>query len=603
MPRPVRTVLLLCYALLLATHLYYPKWQQDGPEATLSYDVSGYYLYLPATLIYADLREVAFLPEIIDRYHPTHDPYQVYTTPEGDRVMKYSLGQSLLYVPAFLVAHAVASTLDAYPADGFSRPYQLAISLWSLLVSYLGLYLVARLLLRYFASSTTCLTLLLLVVATNYLNYAAIDGAMTHNYLFTLYALLLLGSDGLYRRVAQGGSSGGLIIGLGAVVGLMALVRPTEILAAVLPVCWGMAPTLSAARARSALLVDRGAYVVAAVAACMAVGSLQLFYWHYVTGDWLVYSYQDQGFSFLSPHLHDGLLSYRAGWLVYTPLMVLALLGITVLYRYRRSIFLAVALHAALFIYVTFAWDVWWYGGSLGQRAMVQAYAVLSLPLAAAVSFLSRTTPRKVFLVIVAVLCGAHNLWFTHQAHRGGLFVTEWMNNAYYWHTLFTFEVDPYDKFLLDNQSQQPGHHPVADTVYRNGFEAAGRSCPDLRPVTGGGAYCMSDSVQSTPEFTVPGALAPKQYVGVTGRFRSAAPRGNIHNSTQLVVRFYRDGKNAKETILRLHRILNREPDKELTMYARAPRQGADEVRVLLWNGGDRQPPFLVDDLRVFTWK
>ena len=31
-----------------------------------------------------------------------------------------------------------------------------------------------------------------------------------------------------------------------------------------------------------------------------------------------------------------------------------------------------------LFIYIAFAWDIWWYGGSLGQRSMVQAYAVLS---------------------------------------------------------------------------------------------------------------------------------------------------------------------------------------------------------------------------------
>ena len=43
------------------------------------------------------------------------------------------------------------------------------------------------------------------------------------------------------------------------------------------------------------------------------VGFIQLAYWKYASGEWLVYSYEDQGFSWLKPHLYEGIfqLSFR----------------------------------------------------------------------------------------------------------------------------------------------------------------------------------------------------------------------------------------------------------------------------------------------------
>ncbi len=291
MKRRSRTALLVCYLLIVATHLYYPKWQQPAGEATISYDVSGYYMYLPAVFIYHDLRELRFLPEIIADYRPTDDPYQAFTTPEGHRVMKYSLGQSLLYAPFFGLAHAFATVSGAYPADGFSLPYQLGVSLSALCFSFLGLYLVCRVLRRYYADGVVATTLLLITFATNYLNYSAIDGALTHNYLFTLYALLIFLSDRLYRRRRPAWIQ---FASIGLLVGLMALVRPTEILAVLIPVFWGVSVDRQALLDRFAFLKRHATKIGLAAALCLAVGSLQLVYWHYASGDWIVYSYQDQ---------------------------------------------------------------------------------------------------------------------------------------------------------------------------------------------------------------------------------------------------------------------------------------------------------------------
>ena len=70
----------------------------------------------------------------------------------------------------------------------------------------------------------------------------------------------------------------------------------------------------------------------------------QLLYWKTVTGNYLFYSYADEGFFFLNPQILKGLFSYRNGWLIYSPVMFFALLGIPFLYRYAKDFFLPVML-------------------------------------------------------------------------------------------------------------------------------------------------------------------------------------------------------------------------------------------------------------------
>ncbi|THH41541.1 hypothetical protein [Neolewinella litorea] len=598
--------LLVCYLMLVVAHLYYPKWQQGGTEATLSYDVSGYYLYLPAVFIYDDLREVKFLPQIIEQYRPTATPYQAYPHANGNAVMKYSLGQAVLYTPAFLLAHAYASASDEYPADGFSRPYQLAISLWSLLISFLGLFVLMRVLLKYFTESTVALTLLLITLATNYFNYAAIDGALTHNYEFSLYALLILACTRLYQSGREGSAATApwqLFAGIGLLIGLMALTRPTEIIACLLPLLWNMPPTRAGLQNRWSFLMHQPGKIALAVATCLLIGSMQLFYWKYVTGDWIEYSYQDQGFDWWEPHLVDGLFSYKAGWLTYTPVMWFALIGFIPLYRSRTKIFAATFLHSLLFIYVAFSWSVWWYGGSLGQRTMVQAYPILAFPLAATVEWVARGR-RKWLTYLFGGIClilVAHNLWFTHQAHRGGLLVAEWMNRSYYWRTLFTFDVNEDDKLLLDNPEFFRRTPKQLDTLLTNDFENQSTKACNLPPISGQGSYCLIGQQQNTEEIWVHGPFAEGHWLRASADFQIDRTRGDVHSYTQLVLRFYRDGERVKERVIRLQRVLNHDFTRQVYIEARAPEGGADAASVMVWNGGIDQPAVLIDNLVVTT--
>jgi len=611
--RPAPLALLVCYAFLAAVHfLYYPKWNQSGAEATISYDVSGYYMYLPAAFIYEDLKEVKFLDGIIEQYRPTGDPYQVFTHESGNKVMKYSIGQSVMYSPYFAIAHAWAKADPRYPPDGFSFPYQFLISMGSLVVSFLGLFWLMTVLRFYFRDGPVALTLLLIVFGTNYLNYAAIDGAMTHNNVFTLYALLLLTTHRFYVRATW---SRALLIGL--CIGLMALTRPTEIIAAVIPVLWGLDfGRPNAIGNRLKFFGEHWFKLASAAAVTLAVGSIQLLYWKYVSGDWLVYSYQDQGFDWLRPHLNEGLFSYKAGWLIYTPLMVFSLIGFYALFRRKAALFPALLLHSLLFIYVAFAWSVWWYGGSLGQRTMVQEYAVLAFPLTAFVTsiFWAGTrvqgevvkgvgTTRKPWLRYlvggIMALFVWHSLYYTHQAHRGGLYLTEQMNNAYFWRTLYKFEKDPEDQLRLDTREFYTATPARTETLFETGFEDRSTAACEVEPISGKGALCLVGKEENSPAFKVDIDLPPRTWLRARVNAKIRRARGNIHNHTQMIIAYRQNGVEVKRRIIRMHRLLNHDWEREMQIDSKVPDDGADQVVVSFWNGGSTQPGMVLDDLVI----
>jgi len=98
------SILSLIFSYLLIAFfslIYYPKYKAPQAEATLGWDVSGYYMYLPAAFIYQDLKKVEFRDEIMKAYEPTPDFQQAYPYKNGNWVMKYSMGQAVMYLPFF----------------------------------------------------------------------------------------------------------------------------------------------------------------------------------------------------------------------------------------------------------------------------------------------------------------------------------------------------------------------------------------------------------------------------------------------------------------------------------------------------------------------
>ena len=401
-------------AIIISTAQFYPKWEKTGTEATLSWDVMGYYLYLPAAFIYKDLEQLEFKDDILNKYHPTGTFYQAYPNEKtGKQVMKYPIGLAMLYTPFFLVGHAYALMSD-YPPDGFSLPYQAAISWGSILFAFIGLWFCQKALRKYFDSFISGVVVLLIAIATNYLNYTAIDGAMAHNWGFTLYAMLIYGTIKWYEKPSYQKS-----ILVGACIAFATLARPTNILSVLIPIFWGI-QNYAAFQDRLGLFKTYWKQLLTTAITVLLIGSIQLIYWKYITDDWIFYTYNEQGFSWFKPHIKNVLISFKKGWLIYTPIMILALIGFRTLFKKYKTLFPFCLGFFLLNFYIVAAWDVWGYGGAFGQRALIESYTILAFPMAALLAAIQNEKWTKWFVFSFSIFCIWLNVFQTWQAHGHG---------------------------------------------------------------------------------------------------------------------------------------------------------------------------------------
>ena len=283
-------VYIFCLIMVSYTSfVYYPRWHKERTESTISCDVAGYYWYLPAVFIYHDLRHLSFSDSIYSKYHPIITLDQSVKVENGNSVLKYTSGMALMYLPFFLAGHA-AAIIGGYPRDGFSLPYQLAIQVGGFLVSILGLWYLRKLLLLYYKDGIVALAMLLLVIGTNYTNVAFIDSGMSHGWLFTIYVFILLNTRQLYATFQI---KYALMVGL--LIGLATLARPTEAMSCLIPLLWRL-ESLSVQEIKRHFRVIFSQLKLLTIAICCAaaVVSIQLAYWKYTSGHWLVYSYGDQ---------------------------------------------------------------------------------------------------------------------------------------------------------------------------------------------------------------------------------------------------------------------------------------------------------------------
>ncbi len=341
------------------------------PGRVIQWDVIDYYGYLPAVFIFHDLTL-----QFQDHYQGSHHfVFWAKKLPTGKYVFKMTMGLSFLYAPFFLVANQLAAHLG-FDAGGYSQPYQLAIVLAALFYLALGLIFLAKVLRFYFSKWITGLVLLAIGLGTNLFWYSSLEPGMAHVYDFALAAIFIYLTIIWYQKINFLRS-----ILLGIVLGLLTLIRHVNVLFVIIFLLYGVQNGEELKR-KWTLYKDKFLYllIIAVFAFLMVIP--QLVYWKTVTGHWIYYSYGNQGFFFLHPHILDVLFSFRKGWFVYTPVMVFAVLGIYSLLRRFKAFFWPVLIFLVVYLYIASSWWCWWYGGSLGQRELIDIYPVMALPLA-----------------------------------------------------------------------------------------------------------------------------------------------------------------------------------------------------------------------------
>lgn len=367
----VRSKSVFWFIALIA--LVFTIWQKPWTERrgyvrnqVISYDVAGYYAYLPMVFIEGDVRlEKPWKYDMIQLVGVQEHPES------GGRHLKFTMGMAVLYAPFFAASHAYTLAVNPSEAHGFSMPYRVGIALAGLFYPLLGLSLLRRVLRHYVPDAAIAWTLVALFLGTNLFYYGTYRGAMSHGATFMLTAAMLFHAD-LWRRREQAWR----LLVLGALAGLIVLIRPVNIL---IPLAVAAMFTLDG-RLPTGLLTEKR--LARAVAVAVAVGIPQLIYWKLSTGHWILWSYGAEGFFWSEPAWIQGLFSWRKGWMLYTPMAAFMIFGFWGLARKKPTWGLVVGLYLIVHTYVTFCWWAWWYGGSFGSRPMIDAYALLSIPLA-----------------------------------------------------------------------------------------------------------------------------------------------------------------------------------------------------------------------------
>ena len=320
------------------------------------------------------------------------EPGYFQRTATGRLPNNYSIGPALLWLPAYLLAHALGLA-GLYRPTGFGYAYFTAVATATAIGGFAGVVFVFRLLRNYFEESAALPATLLLWLATFHVWYMVFEPSMSHAFAMASVSGLLL--------MAQRGPRGlrGFFLA-GAASGLVALVRWQNVVF----VPAAMALVLSKRERPSPRELVLGAL------GFFLVFSPQLLYWKLIYGGFLLVpqggGYVDLG----SPRIEEVLFSSRHGLLSWAPVLWLALAGLPRFVRRAPVLGGALVVSTLLALYVNASVFDWWAGASFGSRRFDGALPFFALGLAASIEWLVPRVERRP-LAAVSLLLAPFALW------------------------------------------------------------------------------------------------------------------------------------------------------------------------------------------------
>jgi hypothetical protein len=272
------------------------------------------------------------------------------------------------------------------------------------------------------------ITLLIIGLATNLRWYTYSEPLMPHAYNFVLFCIFLFLTEKWYEK-----KKWSTTIFMGLLVGLIALVRPTNGIVVILFLLYNIT-NLKDIQTRVQLFLKNYKKVIVMTVCAILVWVPQLLYWKSITGNWLFYSYaNNERFFFNNPHILSVLFGFRKGWLIYTPVMIFALIGVGMLWKTHKKYFYPTVLFLVINIYIVSSWWCWWYGGGFGLRAFVDSYAVLAIPLAAFLAWLAHQKLRiRIPLIVVVSAITLLSAFHTIRYHYGSIHWGNMTKEAYF---------------------------------------------------------------------------------------------------------------------------------------------------------------------------
>ena len=349
-------------------------------------DSAQYYAYLPSLLLDGDL-------DFADEYTRLHalNPAAGIrgglldtTDPLTGRPINVApIGTAILWSPAFLLAHAAALIAGALgadiAADGFSPPYIWAVSVATAIYGLLGLLLAYRLARRFASTWAAATAVIACWLASPVVFFMFVSPPWSH--VPALFVTTLFITFWYHTR---GRRSAAQWILLGLLGGLMTLSREQLGLFMLIPALEALGHYWSYWTRRDwkslGALVGRHCLFLAVIALTLVP---QFLAYRALNGRWGPSTNVQGKLIWSSPRFFDTLIDPTHGALFWTPVWLLGILGLPLLWRRDRvfTLLLGAALVAQVYINGSF-YPTWHLKGSFGFRRLIEATPIFVIGLA-----------------------------------------------------------------------------------------------------------------------------------------------------------------------------------------------------------------------------
>ena len=363
-----------------------------------------YYVYLRSLVFDRDL-------DFDNDYALLGNPHHRPIGKHGLRENRFAIGAGLLWLPTFAVASAATAGSNALgwtaePLDGTGAQTQRITLYASVLHAWLAALLITLLARRYVAAWIGCAAGIGVVMATPLWWYAVYQPSWPHAASACVVALFVLVWDrGRERRGARGW------LGLGALLGLVALVRAQDVVFGVLPagsLLWALLRGPRAARV--AALRDGLWFTLGA----LLVFSPQMLAWWQIYGSPLTIPQGEAFMQWSASKPGFTLFSSRNGLLAWSPIVSVALVGAALLGLRRgagRGLALGLLLAFAAEAFILGSTRDWWAGWAFGGRRYLGCSVIFGLGLAVVIDRVHGWTTRHSRLVLAALPVGGIGLF------------------------------------------------------------------------------------------------------------------------------------------------------------------------------------------------
>jgi hypothetical protein len=390
----ISIIIIILITVIAASNL---RWGADNWKALIASDAKGYYVYLPAILIYNDLNLDFFDAIEKEKYYDKNYFTDYRAIVNGRIITKFYCGTALAELPFFLIGH-FASYLFNYDMDGYSKLYPILINIGALFYLLIGLlYLNSSLKMYHIKEWQISLTLFAAVFGTNLFYYAVIEPGMSHIYSFAFISMFFYYSKRYYSSFQKK-----YILILAIILGIIVLIRPVN---GLIILIWPFAAAnldflkrgLFAA-IRNKVMLIYGFFIF------LGIISIQLIIYKVSTGNFFAYPYSQEGFNFLSPHMIDILFSYKKGLFLYTPIYFLSLTGFWFLWNSSRFEFYSLLGFFIVITYVFSSWWMWYYGGSFSSRVYVDYISLFMILLGISLNRIKQKSIVRSYISLIVIL-------------------------------------------------------------------------------------------------------------------------------------------------------------------------------------------------------